>query len=80
MIRRSLTGHGECIQIVIAGRQRRISVITALVVVVLDIEAAQFRVFYAQRAARVVYVLSVQRLLNGEKTKCEKYQSTDIVQ
>lgn len=58
-----ITGHGESVQVVIAGRQRWIGVIAALVVVVLDIEAAQFRVFDAQRAARIVNILSVQRLI-----------------
>jgi len=47
---------------VVANWQRGVSVIAALVVVVLDVEAAQFRVFDAQRAARVVNILSVQRL------------------
>jgi hypothetical protein len=47
---------------VVASWQRGVSVIAALVVVVLDVEAAQFRVFDAQRAARVVNILSVQRL------------------
>lgn len=58
-----VTGHGECVQVVVAGGQRGVRVVAALVVVVLDVQAAQFRVFDAQRAARVVYVLTVQRLV-----------------
>lgn len=63
------TCHGECVEIMIASWQRRIGIITTLVVVVFDVEAAQFRVFDAQRAARVVDILSVQRLFHIEKYK-----------
>ena len=64
---KQFTSHGESVQIVVASWQRGVSVITALVVVVLDVEAAQFRVFDAQRAARVVNILSVQRLQQSNR-------------
>lgn len=47
---------------VVAVGQRRVRVVPRLVVVVLDVQARQFRVFDAQFAARRVYVLTVQRL------------------
>jgi len=47
---------------VITGRQCRIGVVTALVIVVLDIKAAQLRVLDTKCAARVVNILTVQRL------------------
>lgn len=56
------TGHGEGFQAVIASGQRGVGVIAALVIVVLDVEAAQLRVLDAEGAARVVDVLTVQRL------------------
>lgn len=46
----------------VASWQRRVSIIATLVVVVLDVETAQFRIFDAQRATRIVDILSVQRL------------------
>ena len=59
-----VTGHGERVKVVVASGQRRVRVVAALVVVVLDVQAAQFRVFNAQRATRIVYVLTVQRLVH----------------
>lgn len=53
----------------IAIGQRGIGVIAALVVVVFHVEAAQFRVLDAERAARVVNVLTVQRLDGNKKKK-----------
>lgn len=47
---------------VVAVGQRRVRVVARLVVVVLDVQAGQFRVLDAQLAARRVYVLAVQRL------------------
>lgn len=58
--------HAECGQRfhyrVVAVGQRRVRVVARLVVVVLDVQAGQFRVLDAQLAARRVNVLAVQRL------------------
>jgi len=71
-----LTGHGvhaECGQRlhhrVVAVGQRRVGVIARLVVVVLHVQAGQFRVLDAQLATRRVYVLPVQGLRAHETTK-----------
>ena len=51
----------------IAIRECRVGVIAALVVVVFYVEAAQFRVLDTKCAARIVNILSIQRL--KKKTK-----------
>ena len=61
------TGHGEGFKGVIAIRECRVGVIAALVVVVFYVEAAQFRVLDTKCAARIVNILSIQRL--KKKTK-----------
>ena len=43
----------------ISGRQCRIGVVTALVIVVFDIKAAQLRILDTECAARVVNVLTI---------------------
>lgn len=46
----------------VAVRQRRIRVVSRFVVVVLDVQTGQLGKLDAQRTARIVYILAVQRL------------------
>ena len=82
--REERTCHGKgSIQVGVTRRQGRVRVVTALVIVVLDVEAAQLRVLNAQGAARVVDVLTVQGLPakkgkeNNQSTTCNSLRTNN---
>ena len=60
----------------VAGGERGVGVVAALVVVVLDVERLQLAEVDAQRAAAVVDVLSVQRLRQQANTTPRVYYQT----
>ncbi|CAB0018503.1 unnamed protein product [Nesidiocoris tenuis] len=63
LVTRRWGGYGPAAAVAaIAVRQRRIRVVPTLVVVVLDVQRRQFRIFDPQGATAVVDILSVERL------------------